>query len=50
METLLFGVVVTIAVMVAIAVLILVFERRRAREIQQDPERLPPTDRDGRPD
>ncbi|QZY29957.1 hypothetical protein [Nocardioides coralli] len=32
----LFGVILTIVVMLAIAVLILLFEKRRAREIQRD--------------
>ncbi len=44
-----FGLVVTIVVTVAIAVLILLFERRRAHDIRQDPQRLPPAD-DQRPD
>ena len=44
-----YGLIVTIVVMLAIAVLILLFERRRAREIETDPQRLPPGDDDGRP-
>lgn len=45
-----YGLIVTVVVMLAIAVLILLFERRRGREIETDPQRLlPPADDDGQP-
>lgn len=39
MSTAVFGLVVTIVVMLGIAVFILLFEKRRAREIETDPQR-----------
>lgn len=48
MESLTLGLVLTVAVTLAIAVFILVFERRRARDVVEDPQRLPPPEgRDG---
>jgi hypothetical protein len=44
MEHMIFGLVLTIAVTVGIAVLILLFERRRARDIAQDSQRLRPVE------
>ena len=46
MATATFGLIVTIAVMVGIAVFILLFERRRAREIETDLHQRPPDDGD----
>lgn len=42
MGSLTYGLIVTVLAMVAVAVFILLFERKRAREIQNDPQRSLP--------